>query len=193
MFLFGRNKYKNASDEDLIALFKKEGSTQVIGLLYERYGHLVMGTCMKYMKNQMDAEDLVMKIFEEIGQKLMRFEVQHFKSWLYQITRNECLMVLRKKTNDLPASLLEQITDNVEENHLINEKEMQLVLMEGKLNELKEEQRICLELFYLKDKSYTEISEELSMDIKQVKSAIQNGKRNLKLKLEEHHEFKTKP
>ena len=193
MFLFGRNKYKNASDEDLIALFKKEGSTQVIGLLYERYGHLVMGTCMKYMKNQMDAEDLVMKIFEEIGQKLMRFEVQHFKSWLYQITRNECLMVLRKKTNDLPASLLEQLTDNLEENHLVNEREIQLVLMESKLNELKEEQRICLELFYLKDKSYTEISEELSIDIKQVKSAIQNGKRNLKLKLEEHHEFKTKP
>ena len=177
----------------MIALFKKEGSTQVIGLLYERYGHLVMGTCMKYMKNQMDAEDLVMKIFEEIGQKLMRFEVQHFKSWLYQITRNECLMVLRKKTNDLPASLLEQLTDNLEENHLVNEREIQLVLMESKLNELKEEQRICLELFYLKDKSYTEISEELSIDIKQVKSAIQNGKRNLKLKLEEHHEFKTKP
>lgn len=193
MFLFGRNKYRNASDEDLIALYKKEGASQAIGQLYERYGHLVMGTCMKYMKNQMDAEDVVMKIFEELGEKLMRFEIQHFKSWLYQLTRNECLMILRKQKKDLPASLLEQLSEDPSELYQATEKELQLALLEGTLTELKEEQRRCLELFFLKDRSYSEIAEEIGIDIKQVKSAIQNGKRNLKLKLEEHHAFKTKP
>jgi RNA polymerase sigma factor (sigma-70 family) len=193
MFLFGRNKYRNASDEDLIALYKKEGASQAIGQLYERYGHLVMGTCMKYMKNQMDAEDVVMKIFEELGQKLMRFEIQHFKSWLYQLTRNECLMILRKQKKDLPASLLEQMSEDPSELYQATEKELQLALLEGTLTELKEEQRRCLELFFLKDRSYSEIAEEIGIEIKQVKSAIQNGKRNLKLKLEEHHAFKTKP
>jgi RNA polymerase sigma factor (sigma-70 family) len=193
MFLFGRNKYRNASDEDLIALYKKEGASQAIGQLYERYGHLVMGTCMKYMKNQMDAEDVVMKIFEELGQKLMRFEIQHFKSWLYQLTRNECLMILRKQKKDLPASLLEQMSEDPSELYQATEKELQLALLEGTLTELKEEQRRSLELFFLKDRSYSEIAEEIGIDIKQVKSAIQNGKRNLKLKLEEHHAFKTKP
>jgi RNA polymerase sigma-70 factor (ECF subfamily) len=193
MFLFGRNKYRNASDEDLISLYKKEGASQAIGQLYERYGHLVMGTCMKYMKNQMDAEDVVMKIFEELGQKLMRFEIQHFKSWLYQLTRNECLMILRKQKKDLPASLLEQMSEDPSELYQATEKEIQLALLEGTLTELKEEQRRCLELFFLKDRSYSEITEEIGIDIKQVKSAIQNGKRNLKLKLEEHHAFKTKP
>jgi RNA polymerase sigma-70 factor (ECF subfamily) len=193
MFLFGRNKYRNASDEDLISLYKKEGASQAIGQLYERYGHLVMGTCMKYMKNQMDAEDVVMKIFEELGQKLMRFEIQHFKSWLYQLTRNECLMILRKQKKDLPASLLEQMSEDPSELYQATEKELQLALLEGTLTELKEEQRRCLELFFLKDRSYSEIAEEIGIDIKQVKSAIQNGKRNLKLKLEEHHAFKTKP
>jgi len=193
MFLFGRNKYRNASDEDLIALFKKDGSSQAIGFLYERYGHLVMGTCMKYLKNQMDAEDVVMKIFEELGQKLMRFEIQHFKSWLYQLTRNECLMILRKQKKDLPASLLEQMSEDPSELYQATEKELQLALLEGTLTELKDEQRRCLELFFLKDRSYSEISKEIGIDIKQVKSAIQNGKRNLKLKLEEHHAFKTKP
>jgi RNA polymerase sigma factor (sigma-70 family) len=193
MFLFGRNKYRNASDEDLIALYKKEGASQAIGQLYERYGHLVMGTCMKYMKNQMDAEDVVMKIFEELGQKLMRFEIQHFKSWLYQLTRNECLMILRKQKKDLPASLLEQLSEDPSELYQATEKELQLALLEETLTELKEEQRRCLELFFLKDRSYSEIAEEIGIDIKQVKSAIQNGKRNLKLKLEEHHAFKTKP
>jgi RNA polymerase sigma factor (sigma-70 family) len=193
MFLFGRNKYRNASDEDLIALYKKEGASQAIGQLYERYGHLVMGTCMKYMKNQMDAEDVVMKIFEELGEKLMRFEIQHFKSWLYQLTRNECLMILRKQKKDLPASLLEQLSEDPSELYQATEKELQLALLEETLTELKEEQRRCLELFFLKDRSYSEIAEEIGIDIKQVKSAIQNGKRNLKLKLEEHHAFKTKP
>ena len=193
MFLFGRNKYRNASDEDLISLYKKEGASQAIGQLYERYGHLVMGTCMKYMKNQMDAEDVVMKIFEELGQKLMRFEIQHFKSWLYQLTRNECLMILRKQKKDLPASLLEQMSEDPSELYQATEKELQLALLEGTLTELKDEQRRCLELFFLKDRSYSEIAEEIGIDIKQVKSAIQNGKRNLKLKLEEHHAFKTKP
>ena len=183
MFLFGRNKYRNASDEDLIALYKKEGASQAIGQLYERYGHLVMGTCMKYMKNQMDAEDVVMKIFEELGQKLMRFEIQHFKSWLYQLTRNECLMILRKQKKDLPASLLEQMSEDPSELYQATEKELQLALLEGTLTELKEEQRRCLELFFLKDRSYSEIAEEIGIDIKQVKSAIQNGKRNLSLKL----------
>lgn len=193
MFLFGRNKYRNASDEDLIALYKKEGASQAIGQLYERYGHLVMGTCMKYMKNQMDAEDVVMKIFEELGEKLMRFEIQHFKSWLYQLTRNECLMILRKQKKDLPASLLEQLSEDPSELYQATEKELQLALLEETLTELKEEQRRCLELFFLKDRSYSEIAEEIGIDIKQVKSAIQNGKRNFKLKLEEHHAFKTKP
>lgn len=193
MFLFGRDKYRNASDQDLIALYKKEGASQAIGQLYERYGHLVMGTCMKYMKNQMDAEDVVMKIFEELGQKLMRFEIQHFKSWLYQLTRNECLMILRKQKKDFPASLLEQMSEDPSELYQATEKELQLALLEGTLTELKKEQRRCLELFFLKERSYSEIAEEIGIDIKQVKSAIQNGKRNLKLKLEEHHAFKTKP
>lgn len=192
MFPFGRNKYRDTSDEDLILLYKKEGTSRIIGEFYTRYGHLVMGTCMKYLKNQMDAEDLVMKIFEDLGQKLMRFEVQYFKSWLYQLTRNECLMLLRKKKIEVSDSILEQLTETTSDLQELAEREIQLTLLEGSLENLKEEQRTCLNLFYLEERSYAEISEQLKIEIKQVKSAIQNGKRNLKLKLEEHHEFKTR-
>jgi RNA polymerase sigma factor (sigma-70 family) len=192
MFSFRRNTYRNSTDEELIAIFRENGSTQVLGVLYERYGHLVMGTCMKYLKNQMDAEDVVMKIFEELGQKLMRFEISYFKSWLYQLTRNECLMILRKKNIEVSNDLLIQLQEESNELVELNEKETKLILVEGKIKELKDEQRKCLELFYLEERSYEQIALILSIDIKQVKSAIQNGKRNLKLKLEEHHEFKTK-
>ena len=192
MFSFRRNTYRNSTDEELIAIFRKNGSSQVLGILYERYGHLVMGTCMKYLKNQMDSEDVVMKIFEELGQKLNRFEITYFKSWLYQLTRNECLMILRKKNYEVSDELLMQLQEGYDHTVEINEKETRILLLEDILKELKEEQRKCLELFYLQDKSYEQIAMLLSIDIKQVKSAIQNGKRNLKLKLEEHHEFKTK-
>ena len=192
MFSFRRNTYRNSTDEELIAIFRKNGSSQVLGILYERYGHLVMGTCMKYLKNQMDSEDVVMKIFEELGQKLNRFEITYFKSWLYQLTRNECLMILRKKNYEVSDELLMQLQEGSDHIVEINEKETRILLLEGILKELKEEQKKCLELFYLQDKSYEQIAMLLSIDIKQVKSAIQNGKRNLKLKLEEHHEFKTK-
>ena len=192
MFSFRRNTYRNSTDDELIAIFRKNGSSQVLGILYERYGHIVMGTCMKYLKNQMDSEDVVMKIFEELGQKLNRFEITYFKSWLYQLTRNECLMILRKKNYEVSDELLMQLQEGYDHTVEINEKETRILLLEDILKELKEEQRKCLELFYLQDKSYEQIAMLLSIDIKQVKSAIQNGKRNLKLKLEEHHEFKTK-
>ena len=148
-----------------------------------------MGTCMKYLKNKMIAEDLTMNIFEDLQTKIRKHEIQHFKSWLYRVTKNECLMHLRKKKIEISSDEL-QILEDLEDIQIIHAKEVKLTILEDALPDLKDEQRICLELFYLKDRSYQEISEELNIDIKQVKSAIQNGKRNLKLKLEEHNEFK---
>ncbi|MES2800476.1 MAG: sigma-70 family RNA polymerase sigma factor [Bacteroidota bacterium] len=188
MFSSVRNKYKTWSDEELITVIKDGDKSGVLGIIYERYGHLVMGTCMKYLKNVMDAEDLLSHIFEILPKKLQSHNIQNFKSWLYMVTKNECLMVLRKskRSVEIPEELL---VEESEINHL--ERETQFTITEQSLLELKEEQRICIELFYLQDKSYKEISDQLQLDIKQVKSAIQNGKRNLKMKLEEHHEFKT--
>jgi RNA polymerase sigma-70 factor (ECF subfamily) len=189
MFPFGRNKYRKLSDDELVSAFKLYGNSAAFGELYERYAHLVMGTCMKYLKNKLIAEDLTMNIFEDLQTKIRKHEIQHFKSWLYRVTKNECLMYLRKKKIEISSDEL-QILEDLEDTRIIRAKEVKLTILEGALPDLKDEQRICLELFYLKDRSYQEISEELKIDIKQVKSAIQNGKRNLKLKLEEHNEFK---
>ena len=190
MFPFRKNKYRNLSDEELILHYKDDGVSLVIGLLYERYAHLVIGSCMKYLKNEQEAEDITMQIFEDLHRKLLKYEITYFKSWLYQLTRNECLMHLRKSKKEVSHDVLEGLSESDETVELAIQ-EMKYILMEGSLQELKEEQRICLELFYLQDKSYQEISAVLNIDIKQVKSAIQNGKRNLKMKLEDHHEFRS--
>jgi RNA polymerase sigma factor (sigma-70 family) len=154
--------------------------------LYERYGHLVMGSCMNYLKQVENAEDLTMRIFGELGAKLLKHDVQHFKSWLYQVTRNECLQFLRKHKPG-ETTVIDELalpTRSAEQEEETIRLEEQLQLLEQAIQQLKDEQRTCVELFYLEQKSYNEISEQLSISLNTVKSAIQNGKRNLKIWME---------
>ena len=188
--LFSRkNKYKILSDDELLRTYKEKQSSEVIGEYFQRYGHLVMGTSMKYLKNKFDAEDLAMNLFEKLPGKLLSHNISNFKSWLYMVTKNECLMILRKKGN-LTSSLTRELEDTDDVNLKI-EKEEQLEILEDAIEDLKEEQKECIKLFYIESKSYQEITEMLRLDIKKVKSAIQNGKRNLKLNLEGRNEFKS--
>lgn len=70
------------------------------------------------------------------------------------------------------------------------EDELRFDALEIALKELKADQKTCVELFYLKHMSYGDIVDVTGYDLKKVKSYIQNGKRNLKLKLEEQLEQK---
>jgi RNA polymerase sigma-70 factor (ECF subfamily) len=184
-----RNKYKTLSDEALLRSYKEKPSLEIIGEYYQRYGHLVMGTSMKYLKNKFDAEDLVMHLFEKLPSKLHDNSINRFKPWLYMVTKNECLMLLRKKG----IKTLELIREPKQTNELELkiEKETQLLILENALEELKEEQKNCIKLFYIENKSYQEITDLTQLDLKKVKSAIQNGKRNLKINLEHNNEFKS--
>lgn len=189
MFSGRRKKYKHLEDEELLHSFLETEAPEIIGEFYRRYGHLVMGTSMKYLKNRFDAEDLVMQIFEKLPKKLKSHSIHHFKSWLYMVTKNECLMILRKKGR-VSAEITKELEAS-DEMELIIQKEEQFNALEKAIGELKEEQKSCIQLFYLNSLSYQEIASQLKMDIKKVKSAIQNGKRNLKLNLERQHEFKS--
>ncbi len=189
MFGNKQKKYKLKTDEELVTLYKLERSSTCIAVIYERYGHLVMGTCMKYLKNEVESQDITMQIFEELHSKLLKHEINYFKSWLYMVTKNECFMFLRKSksqnTTDFSASYdVEQTIEDVQA------KEKSLELLENAIEDLKPEQKRCVKLFYLEEKSYQQISAELNLSLMKVKSAIQNGKRNIKLQLEKQDEFK---
>lgn len=186
MFFGGRRKYRQLSDKELIDLYVTDRCSHTLPLLYERYGHLVMGSCMKYLKQVENAEDVTMHIFGELGSKLLRHDIQHFKSWLYQVTRNECLQFLRKHkpgSHAMIDQLAQPIPEETEQTMVLEE---HLQLLEAAIPELKKEQQDCIRLFYLEQKSYNEISEQLSLSLNAVKSAIQNGKRNLRIKMERH-------
>lgn len=189
MLFSKKNIYKTFSDEELLLAYKKKQYSEVIGEFYVRYGHLVMGTSMKYLKNKFEAEDLTMNLYEKLPGKLVSHNITNFKSWLYMVTKNECLMLLRKNGN-LTSSLTCELEDT-DQLDLKVETEKQLELLENAIEDLNIEQKKCIKLFYIERKSYQEIAELLSLDLNKIKSAIQNGKRNLKLNLEGRNEFKS--
>jgi RNA polymerase sigma-70 factor (ECF subfamily) len=182
-------KYDHIPDAELVDRFRSMPDQEVLGALYQRYMVLVYGVCMKYLKNREDSQDAVMQIYEILLREIPRFEIRHFKSWLYGVTRNHCLMKLRKDS----AERLRQekisseiFMESVAVNHLMEEQEDLTIQERLKtcLEQLKEEQRRCVELFYYQQHCYREIAALLMLDENKVKSYIQNGKRNLKICLE---------
>lgn len=187
MLGLNRSKYRKLKDEDLLQIIRNEGNDLAFETLYKRYVHLVFGVCLKYVKDEFEAEEITSKIFIELAGKIKRFEINHFKSWLHTVTKNECYMFLRKQKHIFTQDGIELIKQH--EDDSIDYKENQLTQLEEVLKELKPPQDICVKLFYLENKSYQEIAEMLKMSLNHVKSAIQNGKRNLKIALEKTSAF----
>jgi len=183
--LFRKKKHINQlSDEDIVALYQQKFRKKYIGVLYERYYHLVFGVCLKYLKNVEESKDAVATIFEKLLEDLKTVELTKFRAWLYVVSKNYCLQQLRKNKNiNLSINEVEYTLQEEDLKPVLEEKELLLRKMEEQLKHLKKEQRECIELFYLKNKSYTQIVAQTGYNLKQVKSYIQNGKRNLKINM----------
>jgi len=173
------------SDQALVQQYKADGNIDTLGELYNRYMELVYGVCLKYMKEPEDAKDCVINIFEELVIKLKKYEIDSFKGWLYQLAKNHCLMRLRSKKGQ-PVTVDMDIMHLQENIHLdgVMEKEQRLTTMEYCIEQLPEDQKQAIKLFYLEEKCYKEIAETTNTDINKVRSFIQNGRRNLKICME---------
>lgn len=146
--------------------------------------YLIYGLCLKYLKDPVKSEDAVMQIFEELIKKLRVHQVDNFKAWLYTVARNHCLMELRKASKSPVVSLEENFVEKAEFLHLDDSEALQekdLTQMEACIDQLKENQKTCVKLFYLEQKCYKDIVDETGYTMNQVKSNIQNGRRNLKI------------
>lgn len=177
-------EFKHTSDQDLLNQYYHNRDNRLLGILLQRYTLLLLGVCLKYLKNEEAAKDAVQQIFLKVIHELQRYKVQFFKSWLYMIARNHCLMQLRKHDVKSVAEFSENI---IEEEFFLQEevkKEKLLSTMEASMDELNSDQKTCITLFYLDKKSYQQISAQTGFSLMQVKSYIQNGKRNLKLLVE---------
>lgn len=176
--------FNHITDNELLKKYQSDLNKEWLGILLQRYTLLLLGVCMKYLKNEEEAKDAVQQIFLKALNELEKYKVDYPKSWLYKIACNYCLMKLRDRKSTLELDQQDEkllITDSDNEN--MADKEMNLNLLEEALEELNPEQKSCITLFYHHKKSYQQISEITGHSLLQVKSNIQNGKRNLKLLL----------
>lgn len=183
-------KYLNSEDSELLDLFYSEKENEIIGVLLERYTLLLFGICMKYLKNETNAKDAVQQIFLKTLKELPKYKVTYFKSWIYMVAKNHCLMQLRNQHKIVELNNEYYIESHSTEIDIFLNKELEYSNLEICISELNNEQRICVTLFYLKKKSYAEIVETTDFSLLQVKSNIQNGKRNLKILMEKKRNHK---
>ena len=175
---------------DYIAAYRATGDLTILGDLYEQHMELIYAVCYNYLRNEDEAKDAVMNLFEQLITDLRKHDVQQFGPWLHSVARNHCLMQLRKNQahpkTELVTNANGELSDEVELSWLYDEDdpaehEADLSRMETCLQILSPEQQTCLTLFYLERKSYTEVAKLTGFDQKQVKSYLQNGRRNLKI------------
>lgn len=182
------NSQLNSLDDlELVAQYKQTGNNILVGELFKRYTHLIFGVSMKYLKNEADAQDASIQIFEKLLTDLKKHEIQQFKAWLHMVCKNFCLMQLRsgaskmKRSKEMEKDMASFMESDIEVHlTLENTKEIQLTFMEECIKGLNNEQKLCVELFFLQEKSYQEVTELTNFSMNNVKSYIQNGKRNLK-------------
>lgn len=175
--------YNHISDSELLQNFYKDHDNRWLGILLPRYTLLLLGVCMKYLKNEEDSRDCVQQIFLKVISELHKYKVDYFKSWIYMITKNHCLMKLRDNKNiymEWNEKIAPEDHINFDKTDLI-EKDRLLHKLQEALNQLNPDQKRCVDLFYLQKKSYSEVASQTGLTMLQVKSHLQNGKRNLKM------------
>ncbi len=180
--------HSSLDDKELVSLYKESGDLAVLGELYQRYMDLVYGVCLKYYKEPETAKDSVMQIFEELIPKLKKHPVDNFRAWLHQVAKNHCLMQLRTPRNLKTVEFKAEIVQTEEYVHLngVLEKEENFNKLEYCLGTLAADQREAIRLFYLEGKCYNDIVAATGLEWNQVRSFIQNGRRNLKICMETH-------
>lgn len=178
------NRKVHLSDEEIIEAYRHEVNPDLLAILFERYSHLVFAVSMNYLKNEEESKDAVLAIFEKLASDLQHYHIRKFSAWLHTVTRNYCLKEEKNKKIKVRLSEEDKIMADEPENDKDDSIDVHLNYLPEALKNLNTEQRTCIHLFFLKEKSYREISELTGYDYNQVKTFIQNGKRNLKIYLE---------
>ena len=180
---------KTLDDLHLMNLYISNDDKEALGVLFERYSMMAFGTAMKYFKDEDESKDAVMQVFEKLFTDLKKHQVENFRGWLHTVVKNYCLMQLRSQSakGQRFAEVQNYFSESVETDnqlHLAIEKEEKLTSLEAAIGHLNEQQQTCIQLFYLQQKSYDEVAAATGYSKNEVKSFIQNGKRNLKILME---------
>lgn len=184
MIFFKKIQFHKLSDAELVKQYLQHGKSEYVGELFSRYSHLIYGVCLHYLNNRSDAKDAVLSIFERLIKDIQVHEITNFKAWLHTVSRNFCLVQIRGRNR---SSIRNHIFSDQYENELVYQPDFEISKEDkdydevyAAIKELNKEQQLCIDMFFLQNKSYNDIVSCTGYTHDQVKSYIQNGKRNLK-------------
>lgn len=181
-------KQDKGNDEALLKRYRQNGDLAVLGELFQNYAHMVYYVCYRYLQDGEQSKDAVMEIFEELINKVNKQDIKQFSAWLYVLSRNHCLMKLRS-AKKMQHTTLDEFMELPIDLHLEGEnKEQRLTALELCMEKLPAAQKQSIDLFFMNEKCYKEITELTGFTLNEVKSYIQNGKRNLKICMEKNIE-----
>lgn len=180
-------KINEKSDEELLRQYGATGDAEYFGLLYNRYMPLLYGVGLKYLQDADKAQDAVMQLFEDLLPKLNSYKIEVFRTWIYTVMKNHCLQMLRKENKEIVVDFRSELMESDEVLHLLDEPDKDDEKHEALkhcMDKLPDKQRISIRHFFLEEMSYADVVDATGFSLKQVKSYIQNGKRNLKICIE---------
>jgi len=187
---FFRSNKDERSDDELLQLYRDSGNSEYFGQLYNRYIPLIYGLCLKYLQDADKAQDAVMEIFEYLLLRVSGYNIKVFKTWLYSVVKNYCFHQLKENKREIPLYYDSQIMESDPILTLFDETmdDEHEVALNKCLEKLPEPQLVSVRKFFFEEMSYAEIVEATGYSLKAVKSYIQNGKRNLKICIENNLE-----
>lgn len=186
-------------DKDFIQALKDK-DTSAYSRLLDDFQQKVFSTCISFVPNKEDAEDIAQEVFVEVFNSINKFKGDSkLSTWIYRITTNKCLEFIRKKNTKKRFAFLQSITGNAipidktdyftEMNHpgiLLENKELNATLFKA-INNLPESQSVVFTLHKIDGKSYQEISEITQKSLSSVESIMYRAKKNLQNILENYY------
>jgi len=175
----------------------KQRNQNAFGQLLDNYEQKVFGTCISFIPNKEDAEDVAQEVFIEVFKSIHKFKGNSkLSTWIYKITTNKCLEFIRKKNSKKRFGFMQTILGNeipldktgyfTEFNHpgILLENKEKLAIIFKAIHRLPESQRVVFTLAKIDGKSYQEIVEITGKSLSSVESLLFRAKKGLQEKLE---------
>lgn len=197
--------YMTKTDDQYYITKIVAGDTKAFAVLVERYKDLVFTLALRMLKNREEAEEVAQDTFIKVFKSLSKFKGDSkFSTWIYRITYNSCLDVLKKYKQEYPMVAIDEFTERQVANldnafDALAEKEQRQTI-DDCLQRLPKEDSFLLTLYYFEEQSLDEIAKIVGLTANNVKVKLFRGRKKLasllKEKLEpeiiEHYESERK-
>lgn len=170
----------------------REQKQSAYSRLLDDYQGKVFNTCLSFVPNKEDAEDIAQEVFVEIYSSIKKFKGDSkLSTWIYRISVNKSLEFIRKKSTKKRFGFMQSITGGnipvdkssyfTEFNHpgiqLENKEKSELLF--NAINKLPEAQKVVFTLHKVDGMSYKEVSEVTEKSVSSIESLLFRAKKNL--------------